>query len=280
MEYILEFKQNQSNSLVSNFTKRDIEIDVFNQIRKRKLQCRNINKKNLRIKAFNHKEGKWYNNRKIVIEDFFSDSMRVEDVHRYNLKIRKGYYPKLIPHSKNDIVNSKFNDCHIKVDENENSIVFLLESPHKDEYDEKSNTYEPIAPAQGKTGKRIEENICIVINELICNHNLNLSDGKYRIIICNPVQYQSSLYYLHGKGISSRKIYSNLRNEIWYEIFNQCKIQADFKNRINSYNPKLILNSCTNECKKEVAAFINTNFPTLKYYETSHPSTWGNFNIK
>lgn len=211
--------------------------------------------------------------------------MKVEDVHRYNLVIKKGCYPILNIHSNKYFLNSKFNDYNVKVNEDEGSIVFLLESPHKDEYkyDKSLKAYIPIAPAQGKSGRRIEENVCIILNEIINNpkYTVSVSEGTYKVIICNPIQFQTSLYYLHGKGISNNKMLSKLRNDIWYELFNkQHQIESDFIERVNSYNTKLILNGCTKECKDLVGKSIKSNLANIPYCEISHPSTWGNFDIK
>ena len=275
MSYILEFNNSQSTDLVSNFRIKGVEKHIFNLVKNKKLTCTNIN----RIK----------NNKKniITIQDFFADRMKVEDVHRYNLRIAKGRYPilNLLNPNNKYFLNSKFNDDNVMVNTEAKSIVFILESPHKDEYkyDKNLKAYIPIAPAQSKTGGRIEENICIVLNEIINNprYTFSIPNGTYKVIMCNPVQFQTSLYYLHGKGLSNNKMFSKLRDDIWCELFNnQPQIETNFITRINSYNPKLILNGCTKTCKDLVRNSIRNNLPNIDYCEISHPSTWGNFDIK
>ena len=262
MDYSIEFKQ--KNSRVSEF-KRNKSEKAFKLINRATLPCKNINKV---ISS---------NSNLITIENFFNDTMIVRDVYRYKIKIQQSSYPILVKHSKNEIKNSKFNDLYVMRDKDIDSIVLLLESPHKDEYLESNQLYIPISPAQKKTGDRIENNICILINELISNpkYNLRLNKGEYRIIICNPIQYQTSLYYLYKS-----KIFKKLRDDIWSEIFNQPKVQDYFLDRINTYKPKLILNGCTKGCSEKINNFIKGKIPGIKYYETSHPFSWSGFNIK
>lgn len=213
----------------------------------------------------------------ITIENFFNDNMIVRDFYRYKIKISQNSYPILVKHNNKNISKSKFNDLYVMKDKDIDSIVLLLESPHKEEYWESNQVYMPISPAQKETGEKTENNICILINELISNpkYNLRLDDGEYRIIICNPVQHQTSLYYLYES-----KIFKVLRDAIWSEIFNQPKVQDYFLDRINTYKPKLILNVCTKECSEKVNGFIKGKIPVIKYYETNHPFSWGGFDIK
>lgn len=268
MVYTLEFNQKQTSNLVSSPIKIHIEKNTFDTIKERvsekKLICTNI------------KIGSITSNT-IYINDFFSDSMKVEDVYRYIITVAKGEYPKLEKHKNNKFTNSDFNDYYCTCDNQTKSIILILESPHKDEYCNLNNIYTPIAPAQGKTGNRIKNNISIVVNELINNkiYNSNLLDGEYRIIICNPVQFQTSLDYLHNEGIIK-----SLRDTVWNEIFKQEKVKNDFLDRLKKYCPSLIINACTEGCSIEVDKFIKENFKDIEYYKTNHPFAWGDFNIK
>lgn len=268
MEHTLVFNQKQTSSLVSSPIKIGIEKNTFDTIKERisenKLLCSNI-----KITSTT--------SHRIEVEDFFSDGMKVEDVYRYIITVSKGKYPELEKHKNNKFVNSNFNDYYCTYDNQIKSIILILESPHKDEYCNLNNIYTPIAPAQGKTGNRIKNNISIVVNELINNeiYNSKLSDGKYRIIICNPVQFQTSLDYLHNKGIIK-----SLRDIVWNEIFNQEKVKDNFYNRISEYCPKLIINACTESCSKKVGDFIKTKFSNIEYHKANHPFAWGDFNIE
>ena len=268
MEYTLVFNQKQTSSLVPNPIKIGIEQNIFDTIKERistkKLLCNNIKVTSVTLNE-------------IVVEDFFSDIMKVEDVYRYIVTVCKGKYPKLEKHTNNKFKNSSFNDYCCSDDKETKSIILILESPHKDEYCNLNNIYTPIAPAQGKTGNRIKNNISIVVNELINNeiYNSSLSSGKYRLIICNPVQFQTSLYYLHNEGIIK-----NLRDRVWKEIFNQEKVKYNFYSRLSKYYPSVIINACTESCSKEVGDFIKTKFSNIEYHKTNNPFDCGYFNIE
>ncbi|WP_017416233.1 hypothetical protein [Clostridium tunisiense] len=228
------------------------------------------------------------NFKRIIVKDLFSKEMEVKDVYRYNIDFEDGCYPKLISLDSKDecYVESNFNDQIIEKEENSiediKSIVLVLESPHKYEYIKLQNEeieYKPISPAQGTTGKNIENNLDIIISELLYRYKHIFKEKTYKIIICNPVPYQTSLYCLHGKGLKS-KIYSNLRNEIWKAIFKQRDIKENFKKRIRDYKPELIINACTIELQPYIDKFIKDNFQDVKLVKINHPAAWGNFNVK
>ena len=263
--YNISFSENASNK-VGAFTVKNKDQDIYNSMLVKQNQFKLI------LNSSNIKN--------IITQNFFSNNMIIEDVWRYNIKIGKNIYPVVKQNNNKDskFTNSKYNDKEIKIDDKDNSIVLILESPHKDEYKIKNGKYIPIAPAQGDTGIGIDKNISIIINEFIENpkYNCSLSKGEYKFIICNPVQYQTSLYYFH-KSDSSK--FKTLRNNIWKSIFEQNSIKDDFLNRIDSYKPKLIINACTDKLKCKVKEVIKSNF-SVDYIETYHPSYWNGYDIK
>lgn len=249
-----------------------IDKSIFNKIEE--------NKKN-KLKIYDSVRVK-KDNKSIVIKNLFSRERATQDVWRYTLIIEKDKYPELKENKEKDdtFKKSNYNDQKIKAmedsDEFIGSIILMLESPHKKEYDEE---YKPISPAQGITGRNINNNISIIINDLIHNFKHSFEEGKYKFIICNPVQYQTSLHCIHRQGLG-KKAYKDLRDNIWIEIFNQKKIKDDLKDRIASYDSKLIINACTSNLQEYVDGFLKEEFSNLKVIKTSHPVRWGNYGIQ
>lgn len=139
----------------------------------------------------------------------------------------------------------------IKSENKKKSILLLLESPHKDEYQQnsksKNSSIIPIRPANGRTGKTIETKIK---NRPWLSY-LNKQD-VYQIFILNSIQYQCSCYnYIQNL----LKIDPHLRDEVFKlfwnwnvndtYIFQKCLIK-----RISSCNPNLIVNACTGMTEK------------------------------
>ncbi|BBE30556.1 hypothetical protein OSSY52_06970 [Tepiditoga spiralis] len=190
----------------------------------------------------------------------FTKDKKVQDVWRYNYIPEKG-----VINNKTSDFNSKFNDKKIPLDI-KNSIILLLESPHKDEY--QKNNFIPIAPAQGATGRAIEKfkdrNSSKTLKYLTIEDLLKKTNiiEKSPILLVNPVQYQASL------GSFTKKLNKNLRNNLWKSLFNELK--NDFISRITIYKPLLIINGCTNDLKDEVNNCINTN----KIINVPHPYNW------
>lgn len=208
---------------------------------------------------------------------------KVEDVHRYNIICEsENIIKNSLSDSEKSIKKSKFNDKKVDERQDVKTIVLLLESPHKDEYDNKNN---PIAPAQGKTGRGIDCQIENVIREIIKFHKSALEKGIYRFIICNPIQYQTSMDMFIKQASEkdlldlTKKSRLDLKKEVWKAIWSKDKIKEDFKKRIELYKPNLIINACTKDLKEDVTKYLKDN----KYnniYLVSHPSSWNPFNIE
>lgn len=200
---------------------------------------------------------------------------KVEDVYRYKIGYKDNKLSN-IPINKDEekFGNSKFNDNAVDQDNKIGTIVLLLESPHQFEYDKYNN---PIAPAQGTTGDNIDKNIINVIAEIIVVHGSVLSEGDYRIIICNPIQYQTSLFMYHNQKLKDE--YATLRNQVWRKLWENENVKEDFKKRMDLYKPCLIINACTYALQEKVTNYlINNKYSNI--YTTYHPSYWNGFNIK
>ncbi len=177
----------------------------------------------------------------------------------------------MIEINNNDIkINSiNSNHSHLK------NIVLLLESPHKDEYRSR-NIYTkliPIAPAQGENKLSAGGAIFNYLSEVLKfineeNHNI-IPNGNFNLIISNPVQFQTSLVFIHGKPLD--RAYQTLRDTIWKKIWDIQDIQSDFIKRINKYNPHLIINSCTKNLKPYVNEVLE-NLHNNTVINIKHPS--------
>ena len=81
-----------------------------------------------------------------------------------------------------------------------NTIILLLESPHKYEYNYTNGVLTPIGPAQGdsisEAGGANDNYICNVLEKI------DLKSGEYYLVISNPIQFQTSLYSFHKKSLS------------------------------------------------------------------------------
>lgn len=200
---------------------------------------------------------------------------KVEDVYRYFIDCKNGKLTKKSYVKGNKTYsNSKYKDKSINIDTKYKTIVLLLESPHKDEYDSANN---PIAPAQGKTGENIEKYIISVLEDIKSRDKKLLKEEGYRLIVCNPIQYQTSLYMYHKQDLKDD--YATLRNQCWRKMWQEDCIRDNFKERIKSYKPELIINACTSSLKDNVTKFLKEKGYN-NIYTTYHPSYWNGFNIE
>lgn len=129
--------------------------------------------------------------------------------------------------------NDKFSACESNdIDKPLRKLVFVLESPHKSEFDKLGS---PIEPAQGITGKKFDE---VLINFLVLaqyHHNCFIS-GHYEVWLVNAVQYQVSL------GIKTKNYRSIIFQIVWYSF-----AREDFKERLSKLidDDSVIFNACT-----------------------------------
>lgn len=160
---------------------------------------------------------------------------------------------------------AKYN-VRIKKKRIKNIIAIVLESPHKDEFEKnESGDFKALGPAIGATGC----NILGYFPRLIYKHNSNsnssnIEEGKYKVILVNPIQYQCSL------GAET----SLYRDDIFERMWSYGK--NCFKNRLTVYKPKVIINCCTKKFRKEVNKIINDYCQGKKclLLESCHPSVW------
>ena len=232
-----------------------------------KLDCKTKN-----LPSFENVENEYIkcNNNQLVIKEAFFKAKKVDNVFRYCLKNKKLEFLKK---DEENFKFSKFDDNLIDENDDTSNIIIVLESPHKDEY---TFDFKPIAPAQGSTGKNIEKYIEKYILSILDNNKLELNKKKYKILIVNPVPYQTSLNFIHKKALKNE--YKKLRNEVWKALWENANLKTEFESLINNLKPKLILNCCTKDLKCYVSDAINEKFNinenVYKIEELSHPCYW------
>ena len=178
-------------------------------------------------------------------------------------------------------------DRRVEVCCDQPSLVIVLESPHRDEYG--GSVEAPIAPARGATGARIHKHLCNVLNSCAQMKRILLDHAPLRVIISNPIPFQTSAYAIDGGrlGVSGR-----LRDLIWRDLWcmgdnNGSKyFQEEFVAKLARYHPIAIVNVCTSggnpNRRREVRKVIQARarrcgepFHGVRLYETDHPSKWG-----
>lgn len=205
----------------------------------------------------------------VIVKNFFEVNSEVPDVSRYRI----GDDGQLVHHC--DVPESRLH-IHPQL----GSIVLLLESPYKDEYQFR-NINCPIAPARGKTGDNIHRCLDTVLSHIEAERIV----PGYKVIISNPIQFQTSLHAIHGQSVrESTGKWKRLRNYVWLNLWGDGEekyIKQCFLARLGRYYPKVIINACTGAqgCGDEdpkglVNAFVQAEFPNAHHYETPHPVTW------
>ena len=184
----------------------------------------------------------------VVVEDFFEDYNKVPDVIRYRI----GDSSCCVRHNVDSyrICNNRYVNPRCDISERQilqqpeqqlqqqleqdGSIVLLLESPHKEEY-QHNHINCPKAPAMGKTGIRIDRCLGEVLSKIRTEYIAAASDGPElietgrHVILSNPIQFQTSLDAIHGQGILPR-----LRNSVWRTLWEEeeVHIQQCFQERL------------------------------------------------
>jgi hypothetical protein len=196
-----------------------------------------------------------------ILEEFFEDRL-INDVWRYSLLLSDDGF-RLMSHCSysQKIEKSHYRD-HLAITSKQENVVLVIESPHKSEYTS-DGRFIPIGPAQGTTGEKIEQYFEKLFNNSIPRY-IELTEKSYGVIICNPVQYQSSLHEI----LHLNKINSNLRDGIWKGLFDE----NEFKCRLARYLPIVVINACTSGVKGKVDLAILHEYPLFK--ASSHPCMW------
>lgn len=167
------------------------------------------------------------------------------------------------------------------------SIVLLLESPHKDEYEYNGGRIvRHKAPASGSSGSNIDSCLGNVLSGI--EEQQLIVPGRH-VIISNPIQFQTSLHAIHEKSVS-KSPWNKLRDNVWNTLWEEPQIEQDFRERLPTYSPHLIINACTGNwtppeflartddltskhgLKCLVTKFVRAELPTVPLYEAHHPA--------
>lgn len=226
----------------------------------------------------------------ITIYDAFGEQNLVRDVDRYRLRMTNGRII-LLPHSTCEVrpCFNRYNDHDPKCPNTDYSktIVIILESPHVDEYH--GDVGQPIAPAQGKTGSNIQGWLDCVLRSCPTLYD-ELDDGT-RVVLCNPIQFQTSLASIVTIPTAQRdeKVRDQLRDAVWSVIWECEAVRSEFKARLDDYSPDFVINACTHdvgcyksrcrrrtkECKKrKIREFLSESVESPRKYEVAHPYSW------
>lgn len=171
------------------------------------------------------------------IRGVFGCAQRVPDVDRYRV-VQEGDQLRLEnhPNAADDFANETPEQdypCN-------QTLVVLLESPHRDEFD---RHFTPRGPAMGATGRSIRKGLIDALERNQCVRRRVVPDT--RVIIANPVQFQTSLFVIHRNRSVPACRRTELRDAVWNAIWGVSEVQEDFIARIRGYRPHTILNLCT-----------------------------------
>jgi hypothetical protein len=153
---------------------------------------------------------------------------------------------------------------------NFSKMVLLLESPHKDEF---SASGHPLRPANGKTGKKINQ----LLGKIVSNNSpKSLNNGTiYKVYLVNAIQYQTSCYLgLHVYPWYSKN-WRTIRNSVFKCLWNDNNLglQKDLCTRIKMINPSIIMNCVTGgNNPKGLRAMVEQLVHSNNLY--NHPSSW------
>lgn len=223
-----------------------------------------------------------YSDEKIVVtQEFFLQKLKVSNICRYIITKENENYI-LIPFASKDplFIESNFNDQKSNYkDEISETIVLILESPHIAEY---TPNFEPIAPAQKATGINIKTFLPTILNNN--KIKLNLLKTEYRLIILNPIPFQTSLNFLHKQPIRYKNnpdaTFIELRDNVWSTLWaNDKNFAVLFKENLHQLKPDVILNCCTKEASKIISTTLKDVGCNI-IYKTCHPSYWDSINGK
>ncbi|ANE45176.1 hypothetical protein SY83_01205 [Paenibacillus swuensis] len=233
------------------------------------------------------------------VEEFFTEPMAVQDVHRYNAHYQAETRSWDVTKLDQDLAvsHTKWTESTLELTSvsqaPQKTLLILMESPHNDEY-----TYldaegaevripvvgdralavgriaqaRPVRPANGQTGAHMDKWLETVLQAVDWPET-----ASFRVIVGNPIQFQTSLHAIHG-GTLSKKPFAQLRDRVWMALWGVDEIQSDFHGRLTAYNPDLILNGCTSVPKSLVDEALRAqyggNSESPWCYRVAHPYAW------
>ena len=155
------------------------------------------------------------------------------------------------------------------------TLVVLLESPHRDEFDQAGEAISPRFPAMGATGTNLRKRLVDVIRSAPGLEDAMACQLPVRVVLCNPIQFQASLWAVGAKRL--RKEYRQLlKLMVWCALWNVESIRCDFLARLRLANPNWILNGCVLQggLNWEIRSFLTNKVEDADIYGTVHPAGW------
>ncbi|RYD85558.1 MAG: hypothetical protein EOP84_02120 [Verrucomicrobiaceae bacterium] len=145
-----------------------------------------------------------------------------------------------------------------------NTVVVVLESPHKEEYARR----EPLV----RSRDRLMRNVA-----LLCGFYLS---QEADVILCNPIQWQASLanYYEFIGKEEPQDLLKTVRRNVWEHLWEHCEnnrypARDDFMGRVRSYHPRLVINACTAELRHHIKNQL-CQLGMVPVVDAVHPSCW------
>lgn len=260
---------------IDSETNQDVHVEVpdFEGV----LECCNTLLRSERASNYVRKE-----NGNVVVTGMFGSRNIVPDVYRYDIRrcqSRFALFEHNVEVSRRK--HNKFND-RPPINDGDDTLVVVVESPHRSEYynDDLSS---PIAAAQGDnsgdTGYGIHHHLAEIVNK-IADDVTNMGD-VYRVIIANPIRWQTSLSSLHQNSPWNSP-WTELRDAVCSALWNLAAVRCDFLTRLCKYNPSIVVNACTGGSgddgfNAEVDQFLLCNniiSDENRRPRTPHPCVW------
>ena len=180
--------------------------------------------------------------RHTLVRGVFRGAQRVLDVDRYRVQRDDQLRLENHPEAADDFAN----ETPQQVYPCNQTLVVLLESPHKDEFD---GNFVPRGPAMGATGRNIRDGLIGALERSPGVRHRVVPET--RVIIANPVQFQTSLFVIHRNRSVPACRRTELRDAVWNAIWSVPEVQENFIARIRGYRPHTILNLCTGADKPD-----------------------------
>lgn len=148
-------------------------------------------------------------------------------------------------------------------------IAFILESPHRCEFDTQTGT--ALAPLQN-IGTRAWFEACLPDLLAQVAGSIPLPKAGDQIVLVNAIQYQASLDALMTRR--RQRLLSCVRDQVWKRLFSaggsECLVR-----RLETYSPKLILIGSTKETKGHVvSAIVGAGYHRKAVVVSNHPADW------
>jgi hypothetical protein len=146
------------------------------------------------------------------------------------------------------------------------NIVFIMESPHRFEYDRSG---EPLGLIMGPSGCHFFD----MFADVLSRSRLRIKPRVYDVICINAIQYQCSC--------GTHPLNQSVRDANWLEIFHQRGGKDDLRKRIFALEPRYTINLCTGgknpKGLRSIVSDALIEWGLIKgkhFTEGNHPASW------